>query len=69
MKSTILFVASTLLLFGCSNDSHTDIAVPSKYLDNTGRDDVLGGGVKMIQVDTPKGLYRVWTKRVGNNPT
>jgi proline iminopeptidase len=69
MKSTILFVASALLLFGCSNDSHPGVAVPSKYLDNTGRDDVLGGGVKMIQVDTPKGLFRVWTKRVGNNPT
>ena len=69
MKSTILFVASALFLFGCSNDSHPDAAVPSKYLDNSGRDDVLGGGVKMIQVDTPKGLFRVWTKRVGNNPT
>ena len=27
------------------------------------------GGVKMIVIDTPKGKFRVWTKRVGNNPT
>jgi proline iminopeptidase len=39
------------------------------YLDNTGRDDILGGGVRMIPVSTPKGEFHVWTKRVGNNPT
>lgn len=39
------------------------------YLDYRGRDDVLGGGVKLIPVDTPKGRFRVWTKRVGNNPS
>jgi proline iminopeptidase len=30
---------------------------------------VLGGGVKLIPINTPKGTFRVWTKRVGNNPT
>lgn len=39
------------------------------YLDYSGRDDVLSGGVKVILVDTPKGNFHVWTKRVGNNPT
>jgi proline iminopeptidase len=38
------------------------------YFDNTGRDDVLAGGAKLIEVDTPKGKFHVWTKRVGNNP-
>jgi proline iminopeptidase len=38
------------------------------YLDYSGRDDVLGGGVRLIPVETPAGTYRVWTKRVGNNP-
>ena len=40
----------------------------SSYLDYSGRDDVLSGGVKEIPVSTPSGTYRVWTKRVGNNP-
>ena len=40
----------------------------SSYLDNTGRDDILGGGARMIAVTTPNGRFRVWTKRVGNNP-
>ncbi len=39
------------------------------YLDYTGRDDVLSGGVTLIPIDTPKGTFRVWTKRVGNAPT
>ena len=38
------------------------------YFDNDGREDVLSGGVTMIPVNTPKGSFRVWTKRVGNNP-
>ena len=42
---------------------------PTNYLDATGRDDILSGGVRMIPVETPKGTFRVWTKRVGNSPT
>ena len=39
------------------------------YFDNTGRADAWAGGVRMIPIITPKGEFRVWTKRVGNNPT
>ena len=38
------------------------------YFDNTSRKDVLSGGVRMIPIQTPKGNFKVWTKRVGNNP-
>jgi proline iminopeptidase len=38
------------------------------YLDNTGRADRLGGGVRRIPITTPLGTFKVWTKRVGNNP-
>jgi proline iminopeptidase len=41
----------------------------ASYFDNTGRSDVLSGGVRMIPIVTPKGTFKVWTKRVGNNPT
>ena len=40
----------------------------SSYLDYSGRDDVLGGGAQLIPVSTPAGEFRVWVKRVGNNP-
>ncbi len=26
------------------------------------------GGAQMIQINTPKGKFNVWTKRIGNNP-
>jgi proline iminopeptidase len=38
-------------------------------LDYSGRDDVLSGGVKLIGVSTPTGIFRAWTKRIGNSPT
>ncbi|MDQ2854552.1 MAG: proline iminopeptidase-family hydrolase [Chloroflexota bacterium] len=37
------------------------------YFHNSGRDDVISGGVKLIPIHTPKGDFRVWTKRTGNN--
>ena len=41
---------------------------PDRYFDNSGRDDVVSGGVKLVPIHTPKGDFRVWTKRTGNNP-
>lgn len=29
---------------------------------------MLGGGVRMVPIETPSGAFNVWTKRVGNNP-
>ncbi|MBI3791832.1 MAG: proline iminopeptidase-family hydrolase [Gemmatimonadetes bacterium] len=39
------------------------------YHDTTGRKDILGGGARLIAITTPKGTFKVWTKRVGSNPT
>ncbi len=38
------------------------------YFDPSGRDDILSGGSRLIPITTPKGEYKVWTKRVGSNP-
>lgn len=40
----------------------------SHYLDYSGRDDILGGGVRMVPIETAVGAFKVWTKRIGNNP-
>ena len=40
----------------------------SSYLDYSKREDVLSGGATRIPVNTAAGTYRVWVKRVGNNP-
>lgn len=42
--------------------------VTSGYLDYSGRLDALSGGARKIAVETPRGEFRVWTKRIGNNP-
>jgi len=63
-----LVAAIALLLPGCKGERDVPAAAPTNYLDSSGRDDAFAGGAKMIPVETPKGTYRVWTKRVGNNP-
>lgn len=40
----------------------------SDYFNITGREDILTGGIKMIPIQTPFGEFKVWTKRIGNNP-
>ena len=39
------------------------------YLDYSHSDDQFTGGIKMIPITTPAGEFKVWTKRIGNNPT
>ncbi|HEY5646438.1 MAG TPA: proline iminopeptidase-family hydrolase [Pseudomonadales bacterium] len=70
MKGCFLFIAAALLV-ACTEGGEPARSVPQAaagYLDYSGRDDVLSGGVKMVPVATPAGDFRVWTKRVGNNP-
>ncbi len=38
------------------------------YYDTGGRADAWSGGARMIDISTPAGDFRVWTKRTGNNP-
>ncbi len=56
------------VLAACAAPSTPPEPATSSYFDNTGRTDVLSGGVRKIAIDTPKGAFSVWTKRVGNNP-
>jgi len=43
---------------------------PASYFDTSTWDprDVVSGGSRMVPIDTPCGMFRVWTKRVGTNP-
>jgi proline iminopeptidase len=61
MMRKLVVVLAVSMAFACSS-------VPPSYFDNAGRSDVISGGVRMIPVQTPKGTFRVWTKRTGNNP-
>ena len=60
-----MFFATVFLLTACNQSvSNTQ----QNYHDTTGRKDILTGGVQMIPIQTEKGVFNVWTKRVGNNP-
>lgn len=65
----MIVVLMALTLPGCGTSSDDSDRVPASYFDNSGRDDSLSGGVRMIPIGTPKGTFNVWTRRVGNNPT
>jgi proline iminopeptidase len=43
-------------------------AINTEYFNYKGRNDLLSGGVKMIPIETAKGRFNIWTKRIGNNP-
>ncbi len=40
----------------------------NRYFESPATAAIQTGGVRMIPIQTPKGTFRVWTKRVGNNP-
>ncbi|MEW6320463.1 MAG: proline iminopeptidase-family hydrolase [Acidobacteriota bacterium] len=67
MKRLVLL--AVLVVAGCAESPAPAGGEATAYLDNTGRPDVLSGGVRRIPVQTANGEFTVWTKRVGNNPT
>lgn len=66
MRGLALCAVSVLFLPACADRLATPVA--TNYLDYSGLADALSGGVRLIPVNTPKGEFRVWTKRIGNNP-
>jgi proline iminopeptidase len=78
MKRLIPVACAALLVAACTKAQapapgqgptpSAPAVAPVSYFDNAGKNDILGGGVRMIPITTPKGTFKVWTKRVGNNP-
>lgn len=67
----IVHFLGSLLLFSCREGSDLKQKMSEVSLDNYfdyGDTGVRSGGIKMIPVETPVGKFRVWTKRIGNNP-
>ena len=71
MKKLLTHVSIIILLMtSCTNYQNADIQVDKKnnYWDYSTSDDQNTGGIKMIPIETPKGIFNVFTKRMGNNP-
>ena len=70
MKNIFAIIIITFAIQSCTcNKEEESVQTKTSYHDNSGRTDILSGGVKMIPVQTSKGEFNVWTKRIGNNPT
>jgi proline iminopeptidase len=53
----------------CGPDAReTSMIDLGSYLDYSGAPDQQTGGIRRIPIETPKGEFSVWIKRVGNNP-
>ncbi|MDF1695753.1 MAG: proline iminopeptidase-family hydrolase [Saprospiraceae bacterium] len=66
-----LSILSLFLLISCGPQERANQKIKTHvdYLDSEGKEDQFMGGIKMVNVNTPKGTFKVWTKRTGNNPT
>ena len=73
MKKFLVLLILSIVVIGCKQAPETTSSESAEgegdYLSFEGRDDQFTGGIKMIPITTPKGTFKVWTKRVGNNPT
>jgi proline iminopeptidase len=68
MKKLAILTLLALVVPACSHPGIPPRPTSKTYLDYSGLDDVLSGGVKMIPIHTTAGDFHVWTKRIGNNP-
>jgi len=58
-----------LLIMGCADKpNNNEIIEKSSYFDYSNSNDQITGGIKMVPIETPKGTFNVYTKRMGNNP-
>jgi proline iminopeptidase len=70
---TLLLTPFICLLFACNEKTttptiETETETKSAYFDYSNSDDQNTGGIKMIPIETAKGAFNVYTKRMGNNP-
>ncbi|HMD00264.1 MAG TPA: hypothetical protein VKH37_08925, partial [Ferruginibacter sp.] len=65
----LFFALIAFLLLSCNNNNKSNSnASSAPVADEDLYKEVQTGGIKMVQIETAKGKFKVWTKRIGNNP-
>ncbi|MGB0422954.1 MAG: proline iminopeptidase, partial [Flavobacteriales bacterium] len=68
----IYFAIIALVAASCTQAPSNNEVVPcpdhNEYLNYDGNESKWTGGVQMIPIQTELGEFKVWTKRIGNNP-
>lgn len=62
-NSILLLTILSFGLFSCQNNNNSASSLKADITS-----EILTGGVKMIPIKTAKGVFNVWTKKVGDNP-
>src|SRR5210317_2043480 len=66
---TVFALLGLFLMMSCADKQNNNKTIDkSSYFDYSNSDDQFTGGIKMIPIETPKGTFNVYTKRMGNNP-
>lgn len=70
MRNFLIFLLSSVWLFSCHSipPSRTGGDTPVSAYFNYGDSGLQTAGIRLIPVTTPLGVFKVWTKRFGNNP-
>ncbi|WP_229239272.1 proline iminopeptidase-family hydrolase [Emticicia agri] len=63
-----LFVCMAVYLSSCQNHTSTQDHILTQYFKDT-TSGIKSGGIQMVTINSPKGNFKVWTKRIGNNPS
>ncbi|WP_281233204.1 proline iminopeptidase-family hydrolase [Flavobacterium gelatinilyticum] len=68
-KNVFLLGLAALFLTACNKEKalEKENSTVNAYLTDT-TSGIKTGGVQVVQINTPKGKFNVWTKRIGNNP-
>lgn len=70
MKTPVHFlVAISLVIISCNSSQQQNLNAPSSSYFEKHSNGIQNGGVEMITINTLKGDFKVWTKRIGNNPS
>jgi len=64
-----LFAILSIFIFSCKNPEQQKQEASLRNFFADSSKGVKTGGIQIIPIQTPKGVFNVWTKRMGNNPT
>lgn len=62
-----LLLCCIIWVTSCQKQSSTQDVTLSEYFKDTTAG-IKTGGIQIVSINTPKGKFNVWTKRIGNNP-
>ena len=64
----IFYSLIAIFLFACQQEQAQQTTSPANAYFESQQTGTQTGGIQLIPISTPQGSFKVWTKRIGNNP-